>query len=243
MNTTASAPHTLITPAHSVWYNSDLTRLIFAHASTRTIVRFQKVDRVTRSLSQLYIRLTFTDKIHYHLSRFFSDPEGFRRAQRRTNTLISGSNALQFLDRCVYPEADMDLYTHRGRETELANFLMKDGYEFQPSHFQARSFAAQDAHIYSPDTRPFTIPEASSKNKVNISEDPAVHGTEFDYDENDMSGWGVMLLYTFVKSTMDGERKVQILVAYTTPIDCVLRFHSSTFPLSPKCHIILTLRR
>jgi hypothetical protein len=134
----------------------------------------------------------------------------------------------------------MDLYTHRGRETELANFLMKDGYEFQPSHFQARSFAAQDARIYSPDTRSFTIPEASSKNKVNISEDPAVHGTEFDYDDDDMSGWGVMLLYTFVKSTMDGERKVQILVAYTTPIDCVLRFHSSTLPFSPKYCIILT---
>jgi hypothetical protein len=217
------------TLTEAVWHNSDLTHIIFSHASIASILRCQKVNRRFRKLSLLY--LDHCLDIHQHLSRFFSDPEGFRKVQRRTSALISGSNALQFFDRSLYPDADLDLYVHRGRETELAAFLLKEGYEYRPSHFQARSFAEQDARIYPEDIRPFGVPW--DRTNRYIPEDPALDDPEFDYDGGDMSEWGVLLLYTFIKQTSDGERQVQILVASSSPIECVLRFHCSTLPYIP----------
>jgi hypothetical protein len=225
---------TRCTPTEAVWHNSDLAHIIFSYASITSVILCQKVNKRFRDLSLLYLDRCLN--IHQHLSRFFSDPEGFRRVQRRTSTLISGSNALQFFDRSLYPEADLDLYVHRGRETELATFLLKEGYEYRPSHFQARSFPEQDARVYLDDIRPFGVPWDIDGRYV----DPALDGPNFDYDEDDMAEWGVLLLYTFLKQTSDGERQVQIIVASSSPIDCVLRFHCSTSSHAPCITQMLT---
>ena len=47
-----------------------------------------------------------------HLSCFFLDLIGFWCLQVEMATLISGLNALQFLDHTIYNGSDLDLYTH-----------------------------------------------------------------------------------------------------------------------------------
>ena len=42
--------------------------------------------------------------------RYFADPAAFRELQLRTGLIISGSTALQFLDRTTYEGADLDIY-------------------------------------------------------------------------------------------------------------------------------------
>ncbi|KAF8555533.1 hypothetical protein OG21DRAFT_1521682 [Imleria badia] len=59
----------------------------------------------------------------------------------QTNTLVSGSNVLQFLDRTFYREADLDLYTHRNHSSEVAQFLVEgEGYHYVPRNRQNKDW-------------------------------------------------------------------------------------------------------
>lgn len=78
--------------------------------------------------------------INKHLSRFFDNPSEFRSLQARTATLVSGSNALQFLNRLAYSDSDLDLYTYRIHGLEVCNWLLQNGYTFQPQNRQQAQF-------------------------------------------------------------------------------------------------------
>ncbi|KAG1758073.1 hypothetical protein EDD22DRAFT_784371 [Suillus occidentalis] len=67
-----------------------------------------------------------------YLSRYFSDPLQFRSLQARTGLVMSGSNALQFVDHTSYPESDLDLYAHPGHLYELMEWLESIGYNLTP---------------------------------------------------------------------------------------------------------------
>lgn len=57
--------------------------------------------------------------------------------QARLAILISGSNALQFLDSTFYPESDLDLYVWEDSVEEVGHWLMEhEGYSFAPSRDQ-----------------------------------------------------------------------------------------------------------
>ncbi|KAG1756597.1 uncharacterized protein EDB91DRAFT_1332401 [Suillus paluster] len=74
--------------------------------------------------------------INRHLSRYFPDPLEFCSLQARTGLDISGSNALQFLDRSFYPKSDLDLYAHPGHVYEAMEWLEFVGYNFEPDSNQ-----------------------------------------------------------------------------------------------------------
>jgi hypothetical protein len=148
--------------------------------------------------------------------RFFCNPIDFRSLQARTGTLISGSNALQFLDRTFYAESDLDLYTHPGHSREVGLWLIRhEGYQFVPSASQAADFEAlvKDnwdglAKRYDPD------------NDVDM-----VQGQRYRLT-------GIGAVYTFAKDKdVDGAPplKVQIIEAETNPLQCVLGFHSRSY--------------
>jgi hypothetical protein len=82
--------------------------VVFSQADTSTILYLQRTCRQARLAATDYLARAFN--INRHLSRFFSDPKAFRSLQARTATVISGSGALQFFQRDVYPESDLDLY-------------------------------------------------------------------------------------------------------------------------------------
>lgn len=58
------------------------------------------------------------------LSRFFSPPEilRFRELQCSTGMLISGSTALKFFERVVYPDSDLDLYIEHRFSRQVADW-------------------------------------------------------------------------------------------------------------------------
>ncbi|KAF8550212.1 hypothetical protein OG21DRAFT_1514328 [Imleria badia] len=113
--------------------------VLFACLSPRSLVRLALTCRAAYLAVAEFKTRAFN--INRHFSRFFTDPIAFRCLQARTNTLVSGSNALQFLDRTCYPEADLDLYTHRNHSFEVAQFLVEaEGYRYVPRDRQKKDW-------------------------------------------------------------------------------------------------------
>jgi hypothetical protein len=57
--------------------------------------------------------------INSKLRSFVRDPIAFRSRLAQSNALISGSFALQFLERVVWPESDMDIFVEDGPGFQL----------------------------------------------------------------------------------------------------------------------------
>ncbi|TFK26751.1 hypothetical protein FA15DRAFT_255322 [Coprinopsis marcescibilis] len=131
------------------------------------------------------------------LRRYFDDPDEFRRLQARTATLISGSSALQFLDRSFYKSSDLDLYTPRQAVEEVWNWILSTGYFYKPTEFKP------DFHHSAADLR-------------NDEHDDYVRGT--DYKTN-----GICAVYEFQK----GDSVVQLIAARHSPFHAIISFHST----------------
>lgn len=105
--------------------------------SPATLIRLSRTSHATRRAVSGYFARAWD--INRHLSRYFDDSTAFRTLQARTGTLISGSNALQFLDRSFYPGSDLDLYPHPQYTLEVARWISDQGYTFHPNSRQVRS--------------------------------------------------------------------------------------------------------
>ncbi|KAJ7177566.1 hypothetical protein C8R43DRAFT_872504 [Mycena crocata] len=80
------------------------------------------------------------------LAPFFgstSEVERFRRVQAVSGTLVSGSVALQYLNRLAWPESDLDLYIERHFSRLPADFLLTNGYTYRPRPRQNGNVHAQ----------------------------------------------------------------------------------------------------
>lgn len=145
--------------------------------------------------------------VNRHFSRYFSDPLAFRSLQAKTNTLVSGSDALQFLDRTFYPESDLDLYTHPGHSFEVAQFLVQvEGYQFAPREDQDQDWKQVIRDNWD-----------GTQRRVMI-------GTAEGYPLE-----GITAVWTFKKTGRKEETlRVQIIEATSSPVEAILDFHSST---------------
>ena len=184
---------------------------IFVCLTPASLIRLSLVCKKTFSAVQQFYKRAYN--INRHLSRFFHDALSFRSLQARTGTLISGSNALQFLERTVYKDSDLDLYTHPGFTTDVANWLMNcEQYTFvpmNPSH--GHTFDDVTTIGWSPWT-------GDSPHGV-------ADGNLHDYDGN-----GIHDVYHFERLDENGyRRRVQIISAQHSPMYCILAFHSSPF--------------
>ncbi|ETW83700.1 hypothetical protein HETIRDRAFT_415457 [Heterobasidion irregulare TC 32-1] len=118
--------------------NQAVLDAIFSYSSPGTILRMSRTCRRIKDLVDSYIRAAFN--INRHLSRYFPDPIAFRSMQARTASLLSGSNALQFLDRTTYPDTDLDLYVFQECTGEVGRFMLENGYRFLPTEMQDADF-------------------------------------------------------------------------------------------------------
>ena len=188
--------------------------IIFSDLSPASLIRFGRTCRLARDAVSVFSKRAFN--INQHLSRFFSNPIGFRSLQAKTGTLISGSNALQFLDRTFYPESDLDIYTHPGHAREVGDWLVqKEGYTFLPTATQMHSdFGLLSWLVWAPWT--LTFPRTDI-----VWED--MHVTQYRIP-------GLDDIYSFEKLSQSGypPLRVQIIAAETAPLQCILGFHSST---------------
>jgi hypothetical protein len=148
------------------------------------------------------------------LRRFFDDPLAFRRLQRSTGTLVSGSAALQFMDRTVYPESDLDIYTHPGHAQAIGHWLVKtEGYAFLPTE-------GQTPRCFDSDTPSF--PWRTFSNQADLLLSPSVSGC--------YRSQSIDAVYSFERTRVREETtRVQIVSARNSPLHCILSFHSSQF--------------
>ncbi|KAF8431606.1 hypothetical protein L210DRAFT_962180 [Boletus edulis BED1] len=180
--------------------------LVFACLSPRSLIQVAQTCRAASSAVTEFKNRAFN--INRHFSRHFSSPIAFRSLQARTNTLVSGSNALQFLDRTFYPESDLDLYTHPGHSFEVAQFLIEvEGYHYVPRESQEK-----DWKVVTKDDWDGTERRVVSRPDT----DHAYPMTSFK------------AVWTFKKQGVHQERlKVQIIEASSSPLESILGFHST----------------
>lgn len=181
--------------------------LILWFSTPSTLMRFSRTCHAAHAAVRSHVARTFD--INVHLSHFFTSLLAFCSLQARTGALISGSNALQFLNRTHYPEADLDIYCAYKTREEVGRWLIQhEGYNFKRSTRQDLSFdvALQQARD------PSTAAPRSRYNRMR----------------------SVSAVYTFTKlvESLDGSRKrlkVQIIVTMNSPMGAVFDFHSSAY--------------
>lgn len=184
---------------HKIAFNNVIQEVILSCLSPLEILRFGRTCRLVHFVVKGYIRRTFD--INRFLTRFFLDPIAFRKVQARTGTLISGSSALQYLDRSSYPESDLDLYVPVQSVAQMIGWLVASGYDFVPSTEQAQDWR-----------------EAVAQAKSSALADHA-YGSD-----------GIQAVFTFSKVSHHDptmKLKVQCIVAERAPMELILQFHSS----------------
>jgi hypothetical protein len=146
-------------------------------------------------------------KLSHVLSRFFTEDqsEELRTLMSKTGMVISGSIALQFLDRKIYPDSDLDLYAPLKYAWHIADWLFAAGYTYAP--------------------------KTASLPTVDIALRTAVarHGRGYP-GNTPSSNRGYLKASCVLDFTIsDPPRKIQLISTLRSTIELILRFHSSKF--------------
>ncbi|KAI0149469.1 hypothetical protein GGR57DRAFT_514875 [Xylariaceae sp. FL1272] len=73
--------------------------------------------------------------INKKLARFFDQPEAFRTQLGKSNALISGGFALQFLEGVTWEGSDLDIFVEKGQDAQaMEQYLLSAGYQQGPGH-------------------------------------------------------------------------------------------------------------
>ena len=125
--------------------------------------------------------------------------------------LISGSIALQFFERVFYPESDLDLYVEIRYYKTIASWLISIGYiyESRPGQNSDQNLDEVLNTVIPTDGPRFAQPSTG-----------------------DYADFGVVDVYDFHKPD-DPDSKIQLVVSHYSPLEPILRFHSSTLCLNP----------
>ncbi|KAF8176015.1 hypothetical protein BJ912DRAFT_987673 [Pholiota molesta] len=104
--------------------------LLCDRLSAADLYRYARTCRTAHCVVQSYIKRAF--QVHTLLERYFTPAEAlqFRELQAQVGMFISGSTALQFLDRALYPETGLDLYVERRLRRAVALWLIAIGYTY-----------------------------------------------------------------------------------------------------------------
>lgn len=188
---------------------------ILSFCTSGTIFRISRTCSSSRLAILSYLQRAFN--INRHLSRYFSDPLGFRLVQSRTGTIISGSNALQFLDRSFYPESDLDVYVPWKQLRVLARWVIADGYVFEPNT-----------------TQPEVFKDAAKKMERTMEDVEEFEDMNMGYAMRGVAG--VFTFFKPVERKQDGEEqkepsplKIQIMASRTSVAEILINFHSSAY--------------
>ena len=193
-----TSPRSRLLFLQSIVTNDLLYDLIFDACTARSLVRLLQTCHTLRLSVQDYIPRRFN--ITKLLSRYFHHPETFRHLQAATGTIISGSSVLQFFDRSYYAKSDLDLYVPLAWRAKVGQYLLKEGYSFVATRTQSSLFA-----------------DAVDQKRVITN-----NGLYGNFK-------GIAAVFTFKKrSGHDKQLQVQVIVAVRSPMEVVLKFHSST---------------
>ncbi|KAI0371470.1 hypothetical protein BV20DRAFT_941761, partial [Pilatotrama ljubarskyi] len=215
---------------------------VFDASSAATLLRIARTCRIAHHAVAAYTRVAFdVDRL---LARFFPSPaapcssvcsapaphvhaelydraRAFRSLQARTGTLVSGSSALQFFDRTVYPESDLDLYVHMRHRREVGRWLLQEGYRFVPTPYQDPRFEVEVVHGMAQGVNGiYRMPGVAG---ILTFTKPAPKELRPPHAEVELED------ELELQSEPQEERvlKVQVIVAKNTPMEAILAFHST----------------
>ena len=191
---------------------ASITETLFDCCTPATIYSLGQTCRVVHLISKDYCRRRFD--IDKHLKPFFPNVFRFRALQAKTNCIISGSSALQFMARVEFSTSDLDVFVASSHAQTVCDWLLRDSdaiYKFLPSHIQQE--------------KGFTNPEEVIS-RFRWSDSPRMIEGPCTIDLNFTDAYGNIQVLNFV-STLHPNRKIQVIMTHCTPIDCVLSFHSS----------------
>lgn len=181
-----------------VFTNPSISVIVFDFCSAMVLVRLLKTSHHIRSIVKAYIAKVFTvDRI---ICRYFEDTLSFRTMQSHTATIISGSAALQFFDRSCYPNSDLNLHVPMSGVDILFNYLLSNGYAFNPH-------VGQD----------FDLGRALAESALPLWVENGVITTR-----------GIAGVFGFTKISEGRELRLEVVVAFHASLDIILHYHSST---------------
>ena len=182
----------------------ELLDRFFSYLSPRDLAALALVNRNISAEARGHVRraIAMVDRV---LSPFFRDVDGFRAMQARTGTLVSGSTALQLLDRTTYANSDLDLYVdHRFADDVVRYLLEQEEYVFERREHQDTNAIRELDNL------------VQVENIYGIMEPaPALAG---------YLGRGIRTVLDFTR----GDKKIQLITSKKSPLDIILLFHSST---------------
>ena len=183
--------------------------LLFDSMRAGDLLRYSRVSSQTQDAVQSYIRRTF--RLERILAPYFKSEDEilqFRYFQQRTGMILSGSSALQFFDRTDYPESDLDLYVPIDYAKPIAAWLKNMGYQL---------------------ISPLLAPDQTMETWIDEIFD--LHPMVLDFDHTgfrDTQGYERSFrVVNLVRG--DSTRKLQLIITFGSPLQSVLRFHSSEF--------------
>ena len=222
--------HEFTTPFEKAFHCTDVYNRINSMIPPHSSVMLSQTCYTANDARASFTRRTFN--INCHLGHFFQNPLEFHTIQAETGTIISGSSALQFFDREIFEDSDLDLYLYPGHLERIDTWLMKSECyiyitedpnvpvtEQQTSHrFQAfkTAFMLIDCPILHP-SPVFSLDIHHPGLEVPSS--PSV-----PYFSTDVIK-GCMIFVCNMGS--HNQRLVQLMVTEYNPLDALLQFHSS----------------
>ncbi|KZV80361.1 hypothetical protein EXIGLDRAFT_756312 [Exidia glandulosa HHB12029] len=195
---------------------------LYAFCSPGDLCRVAKTCNGASQAVTNYVTHRFTIDLSRLLLRFFASQEDvleFRRLQAKHQFLISGSAALQLLDRTIYPDSDLDLYLFPNDAEAVGRWLIGRGYEFSPDVRGGQTFE-----------------EAVKFAKLDREHDDR-------YEDSEYALPGVRDVLSFTKLIdrtprwpgqpslshilEDKFTEIQLIVSDVTPYEAILKFHST----------------
>lgn len=191
---------------------------LFDRCSPASLFRFGRTCQLARRALKDYSRRAYN--INKHLSRFFTEPLEFRALQAQTNAVVSGSTALQFMDRTLYEDSDLDLYVTCPYAAQVCDWVITyggKGYVFDLSKSKLKSYEKAMESLDDYYSKGYGIEEGAIDNEVS--------------NRNSYRWNRVTRVFNFKSTVPSGANvlKIQVIVTMSSPMDCMLGFHSSKF--------------
>lgn len=207
-----------------VFKHGDVSDQILDKCTPLRIFRMRRTCKAAKQAVDDYISRVY--KIERQLSRFFSDPASFRTLQLRTGVVISGSMALQFLDRTVYKESDLDLYVMANYAKAVYDWLEDAGYtcgQLDPVTQEVVRLSHSDLYYdlqYWP-----RIFEKKEGFHAEGRSDPSYRGEYRRYPPTPSNEY--FRVFNFYSSPDNSERrKIQLMISTASPVAQIMAFHS-----------------
>ena len=139
--------HEFTTPFKKAFHCADVYDRINSMIPLCSSVMLSRTCHAANNARASFTRCVFN--INCHLGHFFQNPLEFHTIQAESGTIISGSSALQFFNREIFEDSDLDLYLHLGHLERIGAWLMKSkGYIYITEDLNVPVTEQQTSHRF-----------------------------------------------------------------------------------------------